>query len=1159
MEKEVEGCFQLPKLPQRTGSRVSSHSRKASLVRSTATPGRRSSLRPGKSADFSLIDSVVAERRQLDISLLSAPDRKTHFPIPRRSSAIQTAISGPRPREKKPERPTNSSPKPGNSPVKPVSEALRLIKALNWVPVRLNSFFPSSPCDSLYRGPAKTSYVLGNQVIWTEAEVLNYHPHTQRYDIRLTAVGNGLVKSVQRVNLMFKNEETAFQELLRQAYRLKKEAESRLNVDLFIAGELGKAYELTGVPLLFLAKIVTFIGRKWGEIAETRKKEAIADINGFFDYAYLRGVLIAKWDDEEIAALRTAHGVSDLALLQPAQFCARKATFTGISQETKTKLKAKSLFSSSLAFQVLFAFKSRFCDYFASGPIFESLPDQYAWVQFLQSQGSKSVPCLSVRPVHFRTFFKFQMYRVEQIGAFVRNNWVHEAACRVYDSKAVSEDYKERLGKEVELVAYELLYEEVRTSFDLFLGLFQQAETIFFIDIDFTHDGKAHSILLKPDPAPSRLQARIYQYSGALLSLHRSVPGLRGWSQGQDLPTVRENTSEEVRALETLRQRVEALVREVEEKVEEIGAFGKAAEGLEVPEIIEQPDSASDALAALQQLEAYLTPLFAQRLAILTSLKSTYKAGIFLLKSQAFRSFLLDLTEQRISQACLRLLSLLHAFGLSIHTHCTELVQQLEQPVGSVEELIEAVASVQHIKREDLPWIRKEVETLFRGMGGLKWVWTLDIADLMGEIKGQFRRLERTIEGREAALEKDKPKYMRRLEQDKEALKVAIKSLSVKFQDFTQQPLSERLEVWMAEAAATACGLLAIAKEVETARNRLSRKEAVLGLEPSQHYVLDKFLVRSPPILDFALRSAEVRNDLQIWRNTQLRKIDPVKIKEIIVKSKADFFALLPKLTSSQQQIASLLCQELDQFLEYLEIATLLQHESLKDRHWKQICGILELSTDVYLDLGAVIGKSGHIPPKSEEIAAVVKSAAGELHLETQLRQHKVLFHSLTFQLSPHGSTFLLTQHNQLRSHIADFRAVIRLIGDSECVAELKNQALDWARKMDTLEQLLSEWTNAQEEMTALEEIFSRENTQAPQPAFSEYEKLVSRLNKILVEIAEQPEVLRCREMHIRYFQSCGQQLKACRTQLQEEAEEGQFFGLSDSQMMQLLGSAEMY
>jgi len=1159
-EKEVEGCFQLPKLPQRAGSRVSSHSRKASLVRSTATPGRRSSLCPGQSADFSLIDSVVAERRKLDISLLSAPDRKTHFPIPRRFSAIQTAISGPRPREKRPE---NSPSKPATSPPnhpKPASKAYRLIKALNWVPIRLNSFFPLSPFDHLYRGPAKTSYALGSQVVWTDAEVLDYQKATDRYEIRLIAVRSGLVKSVQRVNLMFEGEEKAFQELLKQAHRLKKEAENRLNVDLFIAGEMGKGFELTGNPIVFLGKIVNFIGRIWREIAETRKKEAIADINGFFDYAYLRGVLIAKWDNEDITALRTANGVTDFALLQPAQFYAKQGNSILVSKDTKNRLKAKSLFSNSLAFQVLFSFKSRFCDYFASGPVFQSIPDHYTWVQFLHSQSSKSVPNLSTRPMHFRTFFKFQMYRIEQIGSFIRNNWIHEAACQVYDAKGVNEDYQDRLGKKVELVAYELLSEEVSASFALFLTLFQQAETVFFIDIDFTHDGKAHSILLKPDPAPSRLQGRIYQYSAALLSLCRTVPGLRGWSQGQDCPIERESTSQELQEEGVLRQRIEGLVREVEEKVEEIGEFGRAVEGLEVPETVEKPESAAEALAAIHQLEAYLTPLFAQRQAVLCTLKSSYQSGLFLLKSHAFRSFLLTLTEQRISQACLRLSSLLHAFGLSIHTRCTQLVHLLEQPVGSVEELIEAVATVQHIKREDLPLVRKEVETLFRGMGVLKWVWTLDIAGLMGEIKGQFERLERTIEGRETALEKDKPKYMRRLEQDRDALKVSIKSLSMKFQDFTQLPLSESLEVWMSEAAATATGLLAIAKEVETARNRLNRKESVLGLEPSKHYILDKFLTCSPPVLDFALRSAEVKNDMQIWKNTQLRKIDPVKITEIIRKSKADFFALLPKLTSSQQQIASFLGQELDQFLEYMEIATLLQHESLKDRHWKQICEILGLSSEVYLDLGAVIGKSGHVPPKSEAIAAVVKSAAGEMHLETQLRQHRVLFHSLTFQLSPHRSTFLLTQHNQLRSHVADFRAIIKLIGDSECIPELKNQALDWARKMDTLEQLLTEWINAQEEMTALEEIFSRENSQeSSQAAFAEYEKLVLRLTKILVEIAEQPEVLRCREMHIRYFQSCGQQLKTCRLQLQTEAEEGQFYGLSDSQMMQLLGSADMY
>lgn len=1153
-ERGVEGCFQLPKLPQRTGSR-GYHSRKASLVRSSATPGRRSSLRPLKSADCSLIDSVVAERRKLDISLLSAPDRKTHFPIPKRASAVQTAIGGPRPRDKKPEKPAFDPPKPISSSAYP------LLKSLNWVPLRLNNFFPSSPSDHLYRGPAKTSYSLGDQVVWTEAEVLNYQPHTDRYEITLKGVRSGLAKSVQRVNLMFAGEEETFQELLKQAYRLKKDAENRLNADLFIAGEFAKGYELNGVPEEFLRKIVEYIGKMWGKIKEIRRETALEDINGFYDYAYLRGVLIEKWEDENTAALRTANGVSDLSLLQYPQFTTSlKAVPLKASKDTKSRIKARALLSNPLAFQVLYGFKSRFADYCAAGPICQYPVVHYTWVQFLHTQGTKSVHNLSQLPLHFRTFFKFQMYRVEQIEAFIRKQWVHEAACSVYDAKGVSEEYRERLGKEVELMAYELVSEEVHTSFTVFLSLFQRSEPLFFIDIDFIHDGKSHSILLKPDPSLSRLQACILQYSSALFTLNRSLPGLRSWTQGQDLPTVRDCSEEERRWQETLGEMVEGWTREIEMWVKEIGEFGKVVEILDEPEIIAQPDSAKTALDALQRIETHLTSLFSQRQTIITGLKSSYKAGIFLIRSHAFRSFLLDLTQQHISQACNHLHSLLQDFGLSIHTHCTRLVLTLEQPVGNIDELIEALASVEHIKRENLPWVRREVETLFRGLGVLKWVWTLGIAELMGEIKGQFRLLERTIAGRETVLEKDKPKYMRKLEQDRETLKAAIKSLSTKYQDFTHLSLSDSLETWMSEAAATATGLLATAKDVETARTRLSRKETVLGLEPSKHYALDKFLSSSPPVLGFALRSAEVKTDLQIWKNTQLKKIDPVQIAQIIAKSKADFFNLLPKLTTSQQEIATLLCQEMDLFLEYLDIVTLLQHESLKERHWKQICEILGLSNDVYLDLGAVIGKNGHIPPKSDQIALVVKAATRELHLETQLRHHKVLFHSLTFLLSPHHSSFLLTQQNQLRSHIADFRAVIALIGDSECVLELKSQAVEWGRKMDTLEMLLEQWTNAQEEMMALEEIFSRENTlETTKVAFAEYEKIVLRLNKILVEIAEQPAVLRCREMHIQYFQSCGLQLKACRTQLQVDTEEGQFFALSDTQMMNLLGSAEMY
>ena len=1145
-DKAAVDCFvQLPRLAStRPGSQVTVHSRKSSLTRSTATPGRRASMRPLKSMDFSIIDNVVAERRNLDISVLSAPDRKTHFPIPRRSSVVQTAKSVTRTREIKPE----------NAEIevkKPVSEVDRLLKSLNWVPVRLESFFPFSAEDEKYRGQGKTSYTQGNEVLWPEVHVLDYDASTGKYLIRLLTLRPGLTKHVQRVNLMFAGEENSFPDLLKTAYALKKEAENRLNVDYFISKVMSGKFDLRGAPVHFVQKIVSFIGKIYEKSTENRKNAIKSDLNAFFDYAYLREMLLKQWNSPEIADLRISHGVTDFTLVE----FPRKNHEKCLSNRLIFNKKPPNVLINKTIFGVLGILKAHFLSYFDEETIFEYPLKPFSWVEFQQISSKKPLNFPQF-PMNFRHFHKFQLFRIQKTANFIEKNWLHEAGCKIFENTEIGDENKEKTRKIVELMNYELIFEEINRNLRSFLTFLDSENSIFWLNIDYFYDGKSNEIEIKINPNPRRILVKIEEFCTELIKLATNLPTLQDWKIGKKCVYYREITEKESSLKEIILEKAEKMLNQLEIITKEIEFYGKKVGKMGQ---IEDIDDSIPVLTALERLENRLSESFSLHQNLLLSLQNEYKSGLFLLKSSSFRVFLLNFLHQNIALNSEKLHFEVQKFTNSIHVKCNQCILALTRPISSLDELIDSIMDLNRIKSEDLEKIKGEIDMVLTGIVGLKWVWRGEIVTLLSEINSEIRDLERIIGEKETEIEKNKLKFARKLEQDRENLKGSIQVLMGRFQDFTQLEVSFPMEKWLVQASETALKLINTGNEIEVARQKINFKEKVMKIDISQHYALDKHLNSAVKVLDFVLKAAEISTNLQIWKNSLIKKLDPSKMNAIITEFLSNFSLFLPKLPSSFQEIATFLCSEMTQFRSFMNIIDLFQEESLKDRHWKLIYDILQLNHDVYFDLSTVISKNAHISPIFDRISSIITTAKQELSLETHFKRFKSLFHSLHFHLIPHTDTFFLSDANEIREKISEFREILGLIGKSECVSEVRQQAVEWGRKMDTLETLLFEWSDAQREISALEQFFDSERGKMGfEPVLMDFNRIKTRLNKILTEIEEQPEVLRCREMHISYFQSCAQQLKVCRSQVQDSTD-GVFYGLSDSQVMDLLGSADMY
>lgn len=227
----------------------------------------------------------------------------------------------------------------------------------------------------------------------------------------------------------------------------------------------------------------------------------------------------------------------------------------------------------------------------------------------------------------------------------------------------------------------------------------------------------------------------------------------------------------------------------------------------------------------------------------------------------------------------------------------------------------------------------------------------------------------------------------------------------------------------------------------------------------------------------------------------------------------ADFLSKWESQTGNMITIPAMrIKKQIDNYRNIMPTLTMLQSDSLSDKHWANIFNIIDLPPKSYHDIKLidVLKHAGKLSENSNEIKVIVHQAYSEQIVRqaiTELEQWGVVANLKLFtHIDSKSETIML---------IKDFQEALNKIGDNQCLLQsAKNTAaIDsftdqielWENKLNLLSFILNNLCQIQKKWIYLEPIFSNGTLRSGDTSFHRIDK---DFRYILRDIAGNPKVI---------------------------------------------------
>lgn len=282
----------------------------------------------------------------------------------------------------------------------------------------------------------------------------------------------------------------------------------------------------------------------------------------------------------------------------------------------------------------------------------------------------------------------------------------------------------------------------------------------------------------------------------------------------------------------------------------------------------------------------------------------------------------------------------------------------------------------------------------------------------------------------------------------------------------------------------------------------------------------------------------------------------------------ADFLSKWENQTGNMITIPAMrIKKQIDNYRNIMPTLTMLQSDSLSDKHWANIFNIIGLPPKSYHDIKLidVLKHAGKLSDNSNEIKAIVHQAYSEQIVRqaiTELEQWGVV---ANLKLFTH-----VDSKNETLMLIKDFQEALNKIGDNQCLLQsAKNTAaIDsftdqielWENKMTVLSFILNNLCQIQKKWIYLEPIFSNGTLRSGDTSFHRIDK---DFRYIMRDIASNPKVISlCKINNIQMIiESLLNQLQHCQNTLTTYMTGKRdlfprFYFLSDDDLLEILGQS---
>ena len=227
----------------------------------------------------------------------------------------------------------------------------------------------------------------------------------------------------------------------------------------------------------------------------------------------------------------------------------------------------------------------------------------------------------------------------------------------------------------------------------------------------------------------------------------------------------------------------------------------------------------------------------------------------------------------------------------------------------------------------------------------------------------------------------------------------------------------------------------------------------------------------------------------------------------------ADFLSKWESQTSNMITIPAMrIKKQVDNYRNIMPTLTMIQSDSLSDKHWATIFNIIGLPPKSYHDIKLVdvLKHAGKLSENANEIKSIVHQAYSEQIVRqaiTELEQWSVV---ANLKLFPH-----VDSKSENVMLIKDFQEALNKIGDNQCLLQsAKNAAaVDsftdqielWENKLNLLSFILNNLCQIQKKWIYLEPIFSNGTLRSGDTSFHRIDK---DFRYIMRDIAGNPKVI---------------------------------------------------
>ncbi|XP_057321703.1 dynein axonemal heavy chain 1 isoform X2 [Microplitis mediator] len=445
-----------------------------------------------------------------------------------------------------------------------------------------------------------------------------------------------------------------------------------------------------------------------------------------------------------------------------------------------------------------------------------------------------------------------------------------------------------------------------------------------------------------------------------------------------------------------------------------------------------------------------------------------------------------------------------------------------------IEELIKLQKYIADIP-EQIIKLRNEMEfiiTEYELLDTIKYNISDEDFAMKWEAIGYPSKIEGQIEFAAERMKREFEKFMKIQKNDRLLLEEKIKVLTSDFERIIGFSEIDRINEWALEVKRTR-------KSLDYCRTQsliLNQRQSFFDLPVTSYEHLEKLIDDFEPYDILWTTASDWVKAEETWLENPLISIDNNQLEKSIEEMEKKIY-YCSEIFNNQPDILKITAyinNKIQSFKPYIHLINIIEFPGMKERHFDEInehTGIQISTPTCSLTLKNLLDL--RIMDYMEIITRVADNARQEYSIEEALDNIAVSWRNIQIEIIPYSGsteTCIVNISNEIMTKLYEDRSEIEKISSSNYSAMFENFVNEWNISLDSIQKVLTTWTDVQKMWIYLEPIFSNEGISRQLPVeYKKFSTVQRNWRRIIKKAQANPYVLQlCSDKNLL------QQLKDC-------------------------------